>query len=154
MTQRRFVEPVAEFLNVVGGIPAGQFRESWRLAADPNQMPVNHWVDCEGLDKLRILALGAGAANGPDISDFFYVTVFTYAESPYVTGAIPPFPFHCNRFVFASQNISADPVPMLQDLDQVVSETVDLGGAKSVGIRVDIDTKLAQPDFQLRAFLL
>lgn len=155
MTQRRFVEPVAEFLNIVGGIPAGELRESWRAILDPKGMSPRHWVDCEGFESLKILALGAGADfNGYDISDFFYVTVFTYAENPYVTGSIPPMPTIVNKFTFSSQQISADPVAALQDFSQVVSETVDLGGAKSVGIRVDVDAKLAQPDFQLRAFLL
>ena len=156
MTQRSFVEPVAEFLNVIGGIAAGDFRESWRLPGAANQMLKNYWVDCEGFDKLRILALGRGMDfnGGAEMGDFFWVTVYTYAESPYVPGAIPPMPAHVNKFTFASQNISADPVAAIQNYDQVVSETVDIGGAKSVGIRVDVSTLLSQPDFQLRAFLL
>ena len=156
MTGRKFVEPVAEFLNVIGGIAAGDFRESWRAAADVQSMQPLRWVDCEGFNMLRILALGRAIDfnGGPEMGDFFFVTVYTYAENPYVTGAIPPMPVHVNKFTFPSQNISADPVAAIQNFDQVVSETVDIAGAKSLGIRVDISTLLSQPDFQLKAFLL
>ena len=156
MTGRKFVEPVAEFLNVIGGILAGEYRESWRAAADIKAMQPLHWVDCEGFNMLRILALGRAIDfnGGPELGDFFFVTVYTYAEAPYVTGSIPPMPLHVNKFTFSSQNISADQVPAIQNFDQVVSETVDIAGAKSLGIRVDISTLLSQPDFQLKAFLL
>lgn len=113
---RKYTELVAEYKGVVA--PGASYK-SWKTGL--GAISPGHWVDCEGFEELRLLALGNG--------DFF-VFVYIYPE----TAIAPPAPdtTYYDRILFK---------PVLADnplARKVVAQTLDLTGARAVGVELVI----------------
>lgn len=112
---RKYTETVAELKGPVG---AGASYKSWRAVGSPGHMPVGYWVDCEGFEQLRLLALGNG-----DYSIFVHI----YPET---ATALP---------VTYYDRIEFKPVVANNPLVcKVVAQTLDLTGARAVGVELVI----------------
>lgn len=133
---RKYTEPVAEYNAAV--VPDTNYK-SWVPEGLPGAFPVYHWVDCEGFKELRIHAIGNGKFN---IRPHFFPE-----------GAPPagnPDPTYLQLLSFVAANIDA-PIPNLYG----VTQTVNVSGAKAVGIEIVIAAGNGNPThLSLRAFLL
>lgn len=129
---RKYTELVAEYK---GTVVAGNSYKSWKTGLVA--MSPGYWVDCEGFEELRLLALGNG--------DFF-IYVHIYPE----TAIAPPAPgtTYCDRILFKA--VVADS-PMAR---KVVAQTLDLTGARAVGIELVIPAANGEASYMsLYAFL-
>lgn len=113
---RKDTEPVADFHGFIG--PAG-VRRSYVGPLAPDQMPVNHWVECEGFEHLRILAVGDGG---------FDVLVIMYAEDNPAVGVMPT--------RFTEEQLNAVPMGGFAAPTYVVADSLDLTGIRGIGIEL------------------
>lgn len=133
---RKYTEPVAEYN---GAVAPDTAYKSWLLSGTPGAFLVHHWVDCEGFKELRIHAIGDGN---------FTVRPHFFPEGAPAAGS--PDPTYLQLLSFAAVNIDA-PAPGLLG----VIQTVNLSGAKAVGIEIVTPVENGHPThLSLRAFLL
>jgi hypothetical protein len=133
---RKYTEPVAEYNAAV--LPDTTYK-SWILEGTPGAFPVYHWVDCEGFKELRIHAIGNGDFN---------IRPYFFPEGAPAAG--DPDPTYLQLLSFAAVLIDA-PTPGRHG----VIQTVNLSGAKAVGIEIVIPVANGEAThLSLRAFLL
>lgn len=129
---RKYTEPVALFKDV---LPGGQFRKSWKPVGDPEHMDVGYWVDCEGFRELRIEAVG---------SDDYTIVVYSFPEEIPAPPAPDP---------LLQDHITLKGLPTNVFTYKVVTQTIDVNGAKAVGLSLQSFPTNGNPTISLRAFL-
>lgn len=130
---RNYTEPVAEFKNTLA---LGSAKKSWKPPADPEHMPVGYWVDCEGFRELRIEAVGDAD---------FTVVVYSFPEDV----PVPPAPDPA-----LLDHITLKALPMNPPVLKSVTQTIDINGAKGIGVELLGGGMNGDAAISLRAFLL
>jgi len=137
---RSEVEPVAFY---EGPLLDTKYKRSWFPEGDISgeDMKYYRWVDCEGFDVLKIFAVASLAA--PSDSSFQVTILLDGSNTPADPGSPP-------HDLLGGRHIHSVPCGVSGTHEEII-ETVDLGGAKSVGLNLLANADLTK--VRLRAYL-